>query len=353
MDGVIFEQFSDYFRNRNFDPIPTDSNAVTMYGTFDGNHLYLINLIQLHDEYELDFERYLEYKQLTMEQFSENEADKTILLNIIITDKIDQIYDVFNYTPDLGEDFIDVIWLVDKTNETLVIPKKQLRNVLRIEKDLKKILKHETTNYYELDQRQAPPFSVYALIAINILVWLIVEALGSSTEVETLIAAGAMKYDLVVGQQDYYRLFTAMFLHIGFAHLFHNMFSLYIFGSRLEKFLTPLQFMVVYLGAGLMGSLGSMARAGLTGNYPVAAGASGAVYGLMGSLLFISLIQRRSIDGINTYVLWLFFVVGIAYSVMVPGIDIFAHLGGFIGGLLLTSIMFRSNKKTDQTYVSD
>lgn len=259
---------------------------------------------------------------------------------------------MFNYTPDLGESFIDVNWLVDKTNEALVIPKKQLRNVLRIEKDLKRILKNEATNYYALEQRQTPPYTVYALIAVNILVWLLVELLGSSTDVGTLIKAGAMKYDLVVGQQEYYRLFSAMFLHIGLAHLFHNMISLYIFGSRLESFLKPLQFLVVYIGAGLVGSLGSLAAAGISGSYPVAAGASGAVYGLMGSLLFVSLIQRRSIDGINTYVLWLFFVLGIAYSVLVPGIDIFAHLGGFIGGLVLTLIMFRSIRKTDQTYES-
>lgn len=348
MSEPIFAQLSQYFANRNFDRIPTDSSAVAMYGTFEANYLYLINLIELGEGFELDFERYLEYKQLTMEQFSGNDADKIILLNVIVSDKTDLIYEAFNYTPDLSESFIDVIWLVDKVEEKLVIPKKQMKNVLGIEKDIRRLLSNKTMNYYELTKRDTSPIVTYILLATNILVWLFLEWWGSSTDTATLLAAGAMKFDLVVEQGQFYRLFNAMFLHIGITHLFYNMFSLYIFGSRLEKFLKPLQTIVIYLGAGLVGSVASMISAYVTGNYPVSAGASGAVYGLMGSLLFISLIYRRPIEGLTTYVLWLFFILGIVYSVITPNVDIFAHLGGFVGGVGLTAIVLTSNKKTNQ-----
>ena len=347
MSEPIFEQLSQYFANRNFDLIPTDSSAVSMYGTYEANYLYLINLIELGDGLELDFERYLEYKQLTMEQFAGNQADKTILLNIIVSDKTDLIYDAFNYTPDLSESFIDVIWLVDKVDEKLVIPKKQMKNVLHIEKDIRRLLTNEKNSYYELEERNSMPVVTYILLATNVLVWLFLEWWGSSTDTATLLAAGAMKYDLVVEQGQFYRLFNAMFLHIGIAHLFYNMFSLYIFGSRLEKFMKPLQAIIVYLGAGLVGSIASMAAAFISGNYAVSAGASGAVYGLMGSLLFISLVHRRPIEGITTYVLWLFFVLGIVYSVLTPNVDIFAHLGGFVGGVGITAIVLISSRKSD------
>lgn len=348
MSEPLFERLSQYFANRNFDRIPTDSSAVAMYGTFEANYLYLINLIELGDGFELDFERYLEYKQLTMEQFAGNGADKTILLNIIVSDKTALIYDAFNYTPDLSESFIDVIWLVDKVDEKLVIPKRQMKNVLRIEKDIRRLLNNKSTNYYQLTKGDNPPIVTYILLATNILVWLFLEWSGSSTDTATLLAAGAMKYDLVVEQGQFYRLFNAMFLHIGLAHLFYNMFSLYIFGSRLEKFLAPLQTVFVYLGAGLIGSVASMMAAYVGGNYLVSAGASGAVYGLMGSLLFISLIYRRPIEGLTTYVLWLFFILGIVYSVLTPNVDIFAHLGGFVGGVGLTALVLTPNKKTDK-----
>lgn len=347
MADALFEQFIQYFHNRNYEAIPTDSHAVAMFGTFEANHLYLINLIALDDGYDLDAERYLEYKQLTQAQFAGNDADKTILLNIIISDRTDHIYEVFNYTPDLSESFIDVTWLVDKTEEKLIIPKKQLKNVLGIEKDIKRMLGRESVMFYELKERSIIPVVTYGLILMNLLVWLTVEWMGSTLDGDTLIRAGALKYDLVIEGRQFYRLFNAMFLHIGITHLFHNMFSLYIFGTRLERFLPPVQMLLVYLGSGVVGSLMSLGSAWLSGIYPIAAGASGAVYGLMGSLLFISFFQRKPIQGITTYILWLFFVLGIVYSVMTPNVDIFAHLGGFLGGVGLTALVLLPNKKFD------
>lgn len=347
MSEHMSQQFSQYFKNRNFEQIPTDSRAVTMFGTFEANYLYLFNIIELDDSYDLDFERYLEYKQLTMAQFANNEADKTILLNIIISGKTDEIYEAFNYTPDLTEPFIDVIWLVDKVREEMVIPKKQLKNVLGIEKDLKALLKKEKTTYYALEEKVLPPYVTYGLIGLNILLWLYTEWVGSSLDTTTLVEMGAMKYDLIAEQGQYYRIITAMFLHIGVVHLFHNMISLYIFGSRLEKFLSKTEMLTVYLLSGATGSLASLLLAGMSGNYPVAAGASGAVYGLMGGLLFVSRTRRRPIEGMSTYILWLFFVLGIVYSVTTPNVDIMAHVGGFLGGIIATWACLAKYKKTD------
>lgn len=346
MSDPIFQQLNQYFINRNFDQIPTDSQAVSMYGTFEHSHLYLINIISLEDGYELDLERYLEYKQLTMEQFAKNDADKIILLNIIITDQLDHIYDTINFTPDLSEDFIDVIWLIDKTEPSLVIPKKQLKNILRIEKDLKKIFRNESVSYYDLKARESAPITTFVLMALNIVVWLLLEWFGDSTSGDTLLKAGAMQYQLVVNYGEYYRMFTAMFLHIGFLHLFYNMFSLYIFGYRLEKFLNPVKLTIVYILSGIFGSLTSLFGAAFIGVFPVSAGASGAVYGLMGSLLFVSIKRRKPIDGVTTYVLWLLFVLGIVYSVMMPNVDILAHIGGFVSGLAITPLMLKPNKRS-------
>ena len=346
MSETIYQRFIEYFENRQYDPIPTDSSIVTMFGTYEANHLYLINLIELGDGYDLDLERYLEYKQLTMSQFAGNRADKTILLNVIITDRTEEISDVFNYTPDLTEDFIDVVWVIDKVTEKLVIPKKQLKNVLGLEKDLRRLLEGETTTYFDLDIRQMPAYATYGLIGVNVLLWLLMEFRGGSTNMEVLLAFGAMKFDLVMAGQ-YYRLMTAMFLHIGIVHLFYNMFSLYIFGYRLERFLPPVNYLLIYVVSGLVGSCASMVGAAVSGAYPVAAGASGAVYGLMGSLLYVTLIRRKPIDGITSYVIWLMFILGMVHSVMVPNVDLLAHLGGFIGGLAMTPLVFKSNKRED------
>jgi rhomboid protease GluP len=156
-----------------------------------------------------------------------------------------------------------------------------------------------------------------------------------------------MSYNLVIISGDYYRLISAMFLHIGIAHLFFNMFSLYIFGSRLEPYLKPIQYIYIYIGAGVIGSLTSIGSAYLSGIHPVSAGASGAVYGLIGSLLVVSRSVRAPIEGVTTYVLWVMFAFGIVFSIITPNIDVFAHVGGFIGGIGLTKLVLLKKQKID------
>ncbi len=128
MGDGLFKKINQYFNNRDYEKIPTDSDTVSMYGgVFDKSNLYLINVIELRDGYGLDPERYLEYKQMTMQQFMGNQADKIILLNVILADETDSLMEAFNYVPDMSEQFIDVIWFVNKSTEQLVIPKKTIK----------------------------------------------------------------------------------------------------------------------------------------------------------------------------------------------------------------------------------
>lgn len=347
MNETLLGQIKEYFVNRQYDEIPTDSENVSMYGTYHKSNLYLINVIELRTGYGFDTDRYLEYKQLTMQQFAKNQADKIILLNIIISEETKELYEAFNYGPDLSEKFIDVLWIIDKQQQQLIIPKKQLKNILGIERDIKKMLNNERMSYYKLEPQIKPAVFTYIMIACNVLIWMMMEVMGDSTDTRTLIKFGAMQYELVVVQGEYYRLFTAMFLHIGVMHLFYNMFSLYIFGYRLERYLKRWQYAYIYILSGLIGSLSSMAGSYITEAHAVSAGASGAVYGLMGSLLIIAHRVKKPIDGVTSYIIWIMFVLGMVHSVLTPNVDIFAHIGGFIGGILITIVILKSTKIMD------
>lgn len=348
MNEELFNRINQYFINREYEQIPTDSDTVAMYGVYDKSNLYLINVIDLKDGYGLDPERYLEYKQMTMQQFMSNQADKIILLNLIISDNAEALTDQFNYVPDMTEQFIDVLWFIDKTGGQLLIPGKQLKSVLGIQKDLRKLLRNEELSYYKVQQNGGWPILTVILLLTNIAVWIYAEYIGSSTDSETLLSLGALYAPLVIDSGEYLRLIQSMFLHIGFIHLFHNMFALYIFGYRLEQYISRWKFMVIYLGSGIVGSLMSLGVDVLFDRVVIAAGASGAVYGLMGSLFVITTILRRSVDGVNAYVLMTMFLLGIIHSVVTPGISITAHLGGFVGGILLTLLVLKDSKRSDQ-----
>ena len=114
------------------------------------------------------------------------------------------------------------------------------------------------------------------MVVINIVVFIVLEIMGSTTDTLFMVRHGAMYEPLVTQQGEYYRLFTCMFLHFGVQHLFYNMLLLIFVGDMLEKVAGKIRYLLIYLGGGLLGNFLSMMVAEKTGNFAVSAGASGA-----------------------------------------------------------------------------
>lgn len=339
MTLMIYEKISEYFSQREFQRIPTDSENVKMYATYQKSCLYLINLIQLGSHYIMDKERYLQYKEITKKQLVQDFSDRVILLNIILTEDTDKLRIELDIPPHLEDEFIDICWLIDTDQKELIIPKNQIRNVIRLERDLRNLLDDKETERIVLEKRQGKPIITYSLIVINALIWLLLEQAGGSLNSETLVKFGALYAPNIMKYNEFWRLFTANFIHIGASHLFFNCFSLYIFGSRLEMYLSRSKYLLIYLGAGIFGSAFSLCANLIMDNYAISAGASGAIYGLIGSIIVCSHATGKSLDGLNAYIMVLYFIAGMTVSFVSLNVDSSAHLGGFIGGILLTFIL--------------
>jgi rhomboid protease GluP len=186
------------------------------------------------------------------------------------------------------------------------------------------------------------PTITYALIAINVTIF-VIGMLSPRLDAQLFREGASRPYDvLILG--EYYRLVTAMFLHGGVLHIFFNAYALYIIGSSLEPIFGHARFAVIYLLGGLGGSVLSVILGDVTANVG-SVGASGAVFAIFGAEM-IYLYRHRQILGAqgqaqfrNMLVLIAMnFFIGIASSA--PGasvrIDNWAHLGGLIGGLILT-----------------
>lgn len=183
------------------------------------------------------------------------------------------------------------------------------------------------------------------LIAICIVLFLAMYIWGNGSEnVLTLLLFGANSRSLVLNG-EVWRLVTSIFLHIGIAHLIVNMYSLFIIGRQLESFLGKLKYLIVFLGSGIIGSLLSVVV-----NDTVSAGASGAIFGLLGSLLYFGYNYRLYLGTVLKTQILPVIIINIVISFMFPGIDAYAHLGGLIGGYLITCILGvpGKNKKTDR-----
>lgn len=169
------------------------------------------------------------------------------------------------------------------------------------------------------------PLITISLIVINVIVYLL-----SLIDYNGIVNNFA-NYYLYVQNGEYYRLITSMFVHANILHLLSNMYALYVVGPIIEKYYGKGKYLLIYLGSGIIGSLFSVV---LT-NY-ASVGASGAIFGLFGALLYFGYKYRATLDGFLRSSIIPTLLVNLILGFMIPGIDISAHLGGLIGGLLLS-----------------
>ena len=187
-----------------------------------------------------------------------------------------------------------------------------------------------------LDRR--PVLVTLGFIAVSVLVWGLTERFGSSEDARTLVRFGANVPALVM-QGEWFRLVSSIFLHVGFLHLFFNAYACYLFGNFVERATERWQLFVLFMASGIAGSATSF----LFGAHLISAGASGAVFGLLGAGTVIALRFRetlprnmRKMYGFN----FLFIaVINMIFGLLETRIDNLAHGGGFAAGLMIGVFM--------------
>ncbi len=175
----------------------------------------------------------------------------------------------------------------------------------------------------------------YILMAINIIVFAIMTLTGGSENTANLIRFGANVKPLVAGG-EYWRLFTASFIHIGMFHILFNMYFLYQIGPTFERLYGSFNFLIIYLLAGIMGNLFSYAFAGANS---ISAGASTSLYGIFGLSLGL-MIHYKDDQILHSFGASFISIIAIniIYSLMSPRVGINGHIGGLLGGLLLAGV---------------
>ncbi|MCI7131585.1 MAG: rhomboid family intramembrane serine protease [Lachnospiraceae bacterium] len=178
------------------------------------------------------------------------------------------------------------------------------------------------------------------LIVVNILVWLVLCTLGDTRSAQFMYEHGAL-YPMDVLNGEWYRLFSAMFLHFGAEHLISNMFMQYFLGDMLLRAFSQWQFALIYLFAGIGGNITSLLMMLVTGDVAVAAGASGAIYGIVGALLWVVLRNGGKFESISVPRMLLATALYIGYGFTTEGVDAWAHLGGALIGFLMAILLYR------------
>lgn len=190
----------------------------------------------------------------------------------------------------------------------------------------------------------AGPLVTKVIMALNVAVYILVAAQGGSLEGGGSLEVRLVLFGPFVADGDWYRLVTSGFVHFGLIHLGFNMFALYRFGEMMEPALGRVRMVALYLASLLAGSLGALLLSPLA----FTAGASGAVFGILGASAVG--MRQRGIDvwrsGIGPVIALNLFI-----TFAIPGISIGGHLGGLAGGAAVGSVMLMTPPKRENIVV--
>ena len=181
-------------------------------------------------------------------------------------------------------------------------------------------------------------------ILLNILIFVIVDFTGGSENTVHMIACGAAYPPLILEEGETYRLFTCMFLHFGIYHIANNMLVLFVLGQRLEPVLGKVKFILVYLLGGLGGNIFSLLMETKKAEYAVSAGASGAVFAVMGAMLYVVIRSRGRIQDISVRQMMNMAGFSLYFGFTSTGVDNAAHVGGLVCGFILAALLYHPGK---------
>ena len=195
-----------------------------------------------------------------------------------------------------------------------------------------------------MEEIKTEPITVL-FILLNILIFLVVDFTGGSENTAHMIECGAAYPPLILENGEIYRLFTCMFLHFGIEHLLNNMLVLFVLGSRLEQVIGKIKFLLIYLIGGVLGNVISLLIELRTQDFAVSAGASGAVFAVMGAMIYIVIRNKGWLGDLSMRQILVMAAFSLYFGFASTGVDNTAHVGGMVSGFFLAVIFYHPGRK--------
>lgn len=183
-----------------------------------------------------------------------------------------------------------------------------------------------------------------AMLVLNLLVFLLVEITGGSQDIEHMLECGAAYTPIILEDGQWYRLFTCMFLHFGMEHLANNMLVLFVLGGRLERTVGKIKFLIIYILGGMAGNILSLILDIRSMEFAVSAGASGAVFAVMGAMIYVLLRSKGRVEDITVRQMVIMAAFSLYFGLTSSGVDNAAHIGGMLSGFVLAVILYHPRK---------
>ncbi len=342
-DEVIMKLVHYFVTEENYNPIVVNGvkDEIWLENQDGPYRIVRINSNNIFNKEQLNYDYFkIEsiVKQIKKKTFSFNVNTLNILLDVnedLELEPTKHIQPVALSDDSLNITNKGILEAFPNINEKLLKDTSGIDLIINVTKDINEKTEKEN-KVYERTFKPKKIIFTYILIMACVLMFGIccifdgIDALRSITNY-TALKMGA-NFAPLIRQGEVWRVITYMFLHASLLHLIVNMYSLYVLGASVENFLGRWKFIVVYLVSGICGGLLSAA----TGSNTISVGASGAIFGLAGALLYFGYHYRTYLgEAIKKQIIPII-LINLLIGYLIAGIDNFGHIGGLIGGILCT-----------------
>lgn len=332
---MVKQELEDFLTEEEYIKIPSNLPEFTIFYKPENNYANVLNVIDYHEGQYISEDQYEHIKTQIEKLFKEKNIYETHILSIIISSDGEKAKKLCN------EDAF--CWIINPDNDRLVIYENQISDFYGMKDKMEAwLLNGKETSVEEkegsvsyLPPKTKIPVITTIFVVLNVVIFLICTFTG-----DMLYNIGTFGAENILGDGEYYRAITAIFLHWDIDHLFGNMLILYFIGEVVEKQLGALRYGILYLIAGICGNFLSMGYEIYTNTLTQSAGASGAIFGVIGALLFLVIVHKGRLEQI-TITRLLFMILYSLYSGFVgSNINNAAHIGGFVSGIILAAFLW-------------
>ena len=339
MNTYFFENFTQNLINEQFQPINFNFNQlnINLFLKQFGSSLYVVFPSKILNSQI----KYLEEK--IMEHYNKTYISKIFFIEILIPNEIDtKIIEYSYFETDFENKLIKLRWLVDTKNEKLIINGNQPNDILNLKKLINSSFKFFENNKSineMIEENNIKNISKLKSNNINltlalILILCFIHFYSVLNNLHSLWIFKGSTTPNMFEKGQFYRIFTHAFLHSNISHLLSNCLSLYIFGSRVEKYMGKLNFTIIYLVGIIISFWGSYIF-----NRGFSIGASGAIFALEGAILYFAIKTKQKVDGLDFIFLLTISIFSISIGLSTPNVDNSAHLFGFLAGIIISFFM--------------
>lgn len=345
------QELANFLKSKGFIEIHSSLPEFSFYFHLEHNYVNVIHVVDYQRDLYIAKDQFESIKGKIFDFFEEKQLPQIHILSLILSSDLPKAQEL------KADD--KFCWILSKETRDLISTQsvedfygmkgeiRQFLEQIELWFEMDETKSTNENNSMETDSKetktggitlQKVPYINITMVILNVLIFIICTFTG-----ELLYNKYMLRFTEVVFQGEYYRLFTAMFLHIDTQHLMNNMIILLFLGNMLEEHLGHRRYFLLYLLSGLGGGILSLVYQSFFVEPTGSVGASGGIFGLLGIVLVLAIVEKGKMEYLSITRISIVIIFSVYSGFTSSNIDNAAHIGGLLTGFLVTGFLYLIN----------